>query len=80
MKTYEAQSISGNHDIDYRVDEAGQITAMRVKSIVVYSDGSEDLRRREEVDVWPLLNIGQQITAQIEYDLVVALFNAEFLS
>lgn len=80
-QTYTATIIPGNHDVDYRIDDQGQITGMIVKSVVVYGNGEEDqeLRIRKEFDIWPLLTDNQKITAQTQYAFLVELFDINFL-
>ncbi|GAF92136.1 unnamed protein product [marine sediment metagenome] len=77
-KTFAAQSIPGNHDVDFVVED-GPLTAMNVKAIVLYSNGEEDMSRREVVDIWPELTTSQKAQIQTSYNRLVSLFDAHFL-
>ena len=74
-KTYTATSVGKNHDWDFSVDDAGQITAMNVRSEVNY--GSMGLS--ESKDIWPILNATQKAQLQTAYDLVAQWFNSQFI-
>jgi len=75
-KTYVAQSVGKNHDWDFSVDEAGQITGLNISAEVDYTG---DVRRGEVLDIWPVLNATQKAQIQTAYDLVAQWFNAQFL-
>ncbi len=69
----------GSRSLEYSVDEEGEITAVVLRVTVVYTSGGEELRKREEVDIWPLLNQGQQTAEQAQFDTRNSLFNTRFL-
>lgn len=74
-KTYTAISVGLNHDVDVQVDSQGNITAWVLNGEINYGTMGRD----ETLDVWPLLNPGQQTTLQLVYDNIKQLFNDHFL-
>ena len=74
-KTYTATSVGKNHDWDFSVDDAGQITAMNVRSEVNYGS----MGMTESLDIWQLLNSDQKAKMQFIYDKVALVFNKHFV-
>ncbi len=74
-KTYTADKVSKNHDFDFSVDDAGNITKMVIKAEVNY--GTRGFM--ESLDIWPMLNQTQKDKVQQVYDKVARLFNNQFL-
>lgn len=74
-KTYTAQSVNPNHDIDVNVDDAGNITGWTLSAEVNFGA----MGRTEELDIWPLLTPAQKETLQTAYNRMREIFRKHLL-
>ncbi len=75
-KTYIADKVIPNYDIDTTVDKNGKITAWVLNGDVNY--GTRGMS--ESLDIWPLLTTAQKSTLQTIYNKMGQLFANHFLN
>ena len=78
-KTYTAMEVSDNHDIDFQVDDSGNIIKMNIVAKVTYSNGDNVFGKFESLDIWPNLTEQQKITVQTVYDDIKQWFNEQII-
>lgn len=78
-KQYIAIAVDGNHDWDFDIDNAGQIIGLNIKGEVDWSDGENERRTTERLDIWLLMTAAQKIAVQNAYDKAVLAFKNNFI-
>jgi hypothetical protein len=79
-ETYTAVMVEpDNHNWNFSESDNNTIIALEVTTSVTYSNGTDEIIRREKLDIWPLLSATQKAKIKTAYEESRQLFDNHFI-